>query len=29
VHRFTFYVRPADGGETERRLDELAVSLGL
>jgi probable F420-dependent oxidoreductase len=29
VHRCTFYIRPADAGETERQLDELASSLGL
>jgi probable F420-dependent oxidoreductase len=29
VHRCTFYIRPADAGETERQLDELASSVGL
>jgi probable F420-dependent oxidoreductase len=29
VHRCTFYIRPADAGETERQLDELASGLGL
>ena len=29
VHRCTFYIRPADAGETERQLDELASTLGL
>jgi probable F420-dependent oxidoreductase len=29
VHRCTFYITPADAGETERQLDELASVLGL
>ena len=29
VHRCTFYIAPADAGETERQLDELASKLGL
>jgi probable F420-dependent oxidoreductase len=29
VHRCTFYIEPADAGETERQLDELASTLGL
>jgi probable F420-dependent oxidoreductase len=29
VHRATFYIEPADAGETERQLDELASKLGL
>jgi probable F420-dependent oxidoreductase len=29
VHRCTFYVAPADAGETERQLDQLASRLGL
>jgi probable F420-dependent oxidoreductase len=29
VHRCTFYVPPADAGETERALDGLAATLGL
>ena len=29
VHRCTFYIEPADAGETERQLDELASGLGL
>jgi probable F420-dependent oxidoreductase len=29
VHRCTFYITPADSGETERQLDELALVLGL
>jgi len=29
VHRCTFYIQPADAGETERQLDELASKLGL
>jgi probable F420-dependent oxidoreductase len=29
IHRCTFYIRPADAGETERQLDELAATLGL
>jgi probable F420-dependent oxidoreductase len=29
VHRCTFYIAPADAGETERQLDELASQLGL
>ena len=29
VHRCTFYIEPADNGETERQLDELASKLGL
>jgi probable F420-dependent oxidoreductase len=29
VHRCTFYISPADAGETERQLDELASTLGL
>jgi probable F420-dependent oxidoreductase len=29
IHRSTFYIRPADAGETERQLDELASTLGL
>jgi probable F420-dependent oxidoreductase len=27
VHRCTFYVQPADAGETERQLDQLAAAL--
>jgi probable F420-dependent oxidoreductase len=29
VHRCTFYISPADAGETERQLDELVSTLGL
>jgi probable F420-dependent oxidoreductase len=29
VHRCSFYIDPADAGETERQLDELASTLGL
>jgi hypothetical protein len=29
IHRCTFYIRPADPGETERQLDALAGTLGL
>jgi probable F420-dependent oxidoreductase len=29
VHRCVFYIQPADAGETERQLDELASNLGL
>jgi len=29
VHRCSFYIDPADAGETERQLDELASILGL
>ncbi len=29
AHRCTFYIRPADAGETERQLDELAKLTGL
>jgi hypothetical protein len=29
VHRCTFYISPADAGETERQLDELASTLGV
>jgi probable F420-dependent oxidoreductase len=29
IHRCTFYIEPADAGETERQLDELASTLGL
>jgi probable F420-dependent oxidoreductase len=29
VHRCTFYIRPADAGETARQLDELATKLGV
>ena len=29
VHRCAFYIEPADAGETERQLDELASRLGL
>jgi probable F420-dependent oxidoreductase len=29
VHRCTFYISPADAGETERQLDELATKLGV
>jgi probable F420-dependent oxidoreductase len=29
VHRCRFYIDPADAGETERQLDELASTLGL
>ncbi len=29
VHRCTFYIAPADAGETERQLDELASTVGL
>jgi probable F420-dependent oxidoreductase len=29
IHRCAFYIQPADAGETERQLDELASTLGL
>jgi alkanesulfonate monooxygenase SsuD/methylene tetrahydromethanopterin reductase-like flavin-dependent oxidoreductase (luciferase family) len=29
IHRCTFYITPADAGEMERELDELASELGL
>ena len=29
IHRCAFYIEPADAGETERQLDELASKLGL
>jgi probable F420-dependent oxidoreductase len=29
VHRCVFYIQPADAGEIERQLDELASKLGL
>ena len=29
VHRCAFYIEPADAGETERQLDELASRFGL
>ena len=29
VHRCTFYISPADAGDTERQLDELASALGV
>src|SRR5919106_3772871 len=29
IHRCAFYIEPADAGETERQLDELASTLGL
>jgi alkanesulfonate monooxygenase SsuD/methylene tetrahydromethanopterin reductase-like flavin-dependent oxidoreductase (luciferase family) len=29
VHRCTFYIAPADAGETERQLDEVASALEL
>jgi probable F420-dependent oxidoreductase len=29
VHRCTFYIPPADAGETERRLDQLAAQLEI
>jgi probable F420-dependent oxidoreductase len=29
IHRCSFYIEPADAGETERQLDELASELGL
>jgi probable F420-dependent oxidoreductase len=29
IHRCTFYIAPADAGETERELDGLASELGL
>jgi probable F420-dependent oxidoreductase len=29
IHRCVFYIRPADAGETERQLDELAATLRL
>ena len=29
VHRCSFYIAPADAGETERQLDELASRFGL
>ena len=29
VHRCAFYIEPADAGETERQLDELASTFGL
>jgi probable F420-dependent oxidoreductase len=29
IHRATFYIEPADAGETGRQLDELASTLGL
>jgi probable F420-dependent oxidoreductase len=29
VHRCTFYISPADEGESERQLDELVSTLGL
>jgi len=29
VHRCSFYIDPADAGETERQLDELTSTLGL
>ena len=29
VHRCTFYIQPADAGETERQLDQLAAALDM
>jgi probable F420-dependent oxidoreductase len=29
VHRCTYYIAPADEGETERQLDELVAALGI
>jgi alkanesulfonate monooxygenase SsuD/methylene tetrahydromethanopterin reductase-like flavin-dependent oxidoreductase (luciferase family) len=29
VHRCTYYISPADEGETERQLDELVGALGI
>ena len=29
IHRCTFYVTPAEAGEVERQLDELAATLGI